>query len=226
MQPATQLADLTNQANAGLSLNRLEAFSPGLGGSFSNLGAVTRDLTAGRLPFEDVLDIVSDRQELSGALGTPGGSTNATLADLGLSRLDAITQGSNMFNSLVNTANSLAPQSNAGDFFLSTQQRLSAEQTQRAREQAAAQSAAFINASPDPAAAGLFDADTAAALATVNGALGNASSFGNNLAPLGSAVGTAAQIYGNQQNTNALINAYSQNRNQTQGTREAYSSTR
>jgi hypothetical protein len=73
------------------------------------MGNNASELLNGRLPFDDVMGIVSNRQELSNTLGTPGTSTNATLKDLGMSRLSAMNQGGDMMSRIAQLAQMIDP---------------------------------------------------------------------------------------------------------------------
>ncbi len=145
------------------NLRRARTLQPNFDTLTGQIGSVTEDLLFGRLPFSDVLDIVSDRQSLSATLGTPGGAAPATLKDLGLSRLDAITQGFNMFSSFQDTlARSVSPISRFEETLgvlpftsLTANQRVAGELA----AQVQAQNAEIIRASADPAAAQLFQQD-------------------------------------------------------------------
>ncbi len=204
---ADRFADEINTFTVDNDINRLEQIYPGFQGNLSQVSGVTSDLLHGRLPFDDVLDIVSDRQELSNALGTPGGSAPATLADLGLRRLDAIDQGANMFQRFINTANQISPlqnQTRPGDLLLTPQQRIEAETQQRVLEQASTQSANFLKASPDPAAASLFNSELQAQLVNA-GLQGNVPSV-NTGALLGQGFTNAANVYAAYLNNQASRN--------------------
>ena len=149
-----------------LNLDRARTLYPGYDSAVSSYTGATKDLLEGRLPFEDVLGIVSDRQSLSGAIGVPGGAGSATLKDLGLSRLGAIETGAKMFQSFLTTqANAVSPipqlvrPDQIFDYtMLTPATRLSADITQQQLKQQSLQSAEFLAAGPDPAAQALFGA--------------------------------------------------------------------
>lgn len=151
-----QYADETLSMN----LDRILSFIPNFNEQSAYINTASEDLLSGQLPFEDVMDIVSDRGSLAGSLGTPGGSFNASLKDLGLSRLSAIQQGQNMFQSFAQTLASVVspiPQYARGDEILpytslTAQGRVQGELA----TVEAAQKAALIEAMADPAAAALF----------------------------------------------------------------------
>jgi len=185
--------DFTNRISDDVlqrNLTRARTLQPNFDILTGQIGSVTEDLLFGRLPFSDVLDIVSDRQSLSASLGTPGGSAPATLKDLGISRLDAITQGFNMFSSFQDTlARSVSPISRFEETLgilpftsLTANQRVAGELA----AQVQAQNAEVIRASADPAAAQLFQQDF---FATREAAGIRA---GTSIANLSGAVGTSA----------------------------------
>lgn len=181
-----QLSDET----LSLNLERMRSLVPNYDTISGQIGNVTEDLLFGRLPFDDVLDIVSDRQSLSASLGTPGGQTNATLKDLGMSRLGAMQTGFGMFQGFANTlASSVSPIPQ----FMSGGQMLpftSLEANQRVMGELettkALQNAEIIRSMPDPAASELFQQEF---LAGQNAAQMRA---GTAIPNFGAGVGTSA----------------------------------
>lgn len=151
-----QFSDETLQLN----LERVTDLVPNFRTQTGQINAVTEDLLFGRLPFDDVLDIVSDRQSLAATLGTPGGQTSATLKDLGISRLDATQQGLNMFSQFqqtLQTAVSPTPQFARGDEVLPFTSLTGAQRVQaELATTEALQKAELIRSMADPAAAALF----------------------------------------------------------------------
>lgn len=143
-----------------LNLERITNLVPNFRTQTGQINTVTEDLLFGRLPFDDVLDIVSDRQSLAGVLGTPGGQTSATLKDLGLARLDAIGQGFSMFTQFAQTLQSAispTPQFARGDELLPFASLTAAQRVQgELATTAALQNAELIRSGADPAAAALF----------------------------------------------------------------------
>ena len=94
-----KIDELTSALNASLRADsglRIENFAPGFQANLKTLTNAAGSLVNGRLPYSDVMDIVANRGELAGSLGTPGTATNATLKDLGLSRLSAMQSGADM----------------------------------------------------------------------------------------------------------------------------------
>lgn len=162
---ATEAADVVNarlsRSVLDNNLMRIRELFPDFDRASESFSGATADLLAGRLPFEDVMDIISDRQSLAGSVGTFGTQTNATLKDLGLSKLDAIQTGGNMFQQFAQTLNSSVspiPQNFASGASLLpfTTQTPELQLRIAENEQASAQGAEFLSASPDPAASQLF----------------------------------------------------------------------
>lgn len=161
----SDLTSRTNAINVNDANSRINTLLPGYGGDLSSYQGATKSLLDGQLPFSDVLDIVSNRGELNNALGTPGAGTNATLKDLGISRLQATQQGGSMFQSILGSLNqNVSPTGNlftAQSNYLTPGARLSGDLEQAQLQQQSGQSAAFLAASADPAAAGSFNNDLA-----------------------------------------------------------------
>lgn len=153
----------TNALNRSEDLARISAFLPEFTNTLGAYEGATSDLINGRLPFEDVLGIVSNQAELGASLGTPGTRTNATLKDLGVSRLQATQQGGNMFQgllgSLASSVNPLGSQFLAQGNYLTPQNYLSTALAQAGLQQQSQQSANFLAASPNPGAANLFNTE-------------------------------------------------------------------
>lgn len=190
------------------NLERARTLQPNFDILTGQIGAVTEDLLFGRLPFEDVLDIVSERQSLSAALGTPGGAAPATLKDLGLSRLGAMQQGFNMFTSFQDTlARSVSPISRFEETLgvlpftsLTANQRVSGELL----AQIQAQNAEIIRASADPAAAQLFQQEFLATqtAAGIRAGTGNTIFGSAGTTALGTGITAGSQAFARQQQLN------------------------
>jgi hypothetical protein len=139
------------------------------------MSSSSKALLGGQLPYSDVLDIVSGRQELGNTLGTAGTYTGATLKDLGLSRLQAQQTGSEMMSRIGNLVESIDPisqRSRPQDWMLApsatvplkqqdTQFGASYDQMERILAQQSEQNANVLNAAADPAARGIFGAEFA-----------------------------------------------------------------
>lgn len=153
-----QLTSGANDATLRGDLSRIQQLVPGYQATSQNLGRAASALSAGMLPFEDVQDIVSDRSSSSGALNVPGGSSPATLRDLGMSRIGAINQGNSLFQSMIAGANAgvspVSDQMRTGSFFTSPQQQGNLDLQQAQLIQNSDQNANDLAASPDPGSAG------------------------------------------------------------------------
>lgn len=156
----SKLVSGTNAINRAEDIGRISAFLPEFTNTLGSYEGATQALINGQLPFEDVLGITSNQAELGASLGTPGTRTNATLKDLGISRLQATQQGGQMWQSLLGSlATSVNPIGNqflGQSNYLTPQNRLSADLSQAGLDQASRQSAAFLAASPNPGAQNLW----------------------------------------------------------------------
>lgn len=144
------------------AIDRAEFMGTGYTENIGKARNVASMLLGGQLPYDDVLDIVSNRAELQNKLGIPGSGTRATLKDLGLSRMDAFDKGLSTFeriNAIAESVNPSAARIRPADRMLTPQNRLSADLEQAARDQASRQSGAFLEAMADPVAANLFSAN-------------------------------------------------------------------
>ena len=168
---ATALTGGINRALTDQALERINRLYPNYAQTASNVGSAAEALSRGELPFEDVMDIVSNRSSLAASLGTPGGSRPATLRDLGLSRLEAINAGNSLFQQMVQSASEIDPitrHSSPQTFMLDPATRLTADITQAENVQASGQSAANIAAMPDPVARGLAQLEMLSGASTPN----------------------------------------------------------
>lgn len=167
---AIQLMDRVNPEIWRNDLSRIRQFMPGFDEARSTYLGNTQALLRGELPFQDVQDIVSNRSSLSASLGTPGGSRNATLRDLGVSRLDAMNQGGSMFQNFIQMAEAISPNSKQmtpQSSFLSPSERLQADIMQRSLEQQGRASAAMAEAMPNPAENALVNAEIGLKMASM-----------------------------------------------------------
>jgi hypothetical protein len=201
---AENLAAQTNTFNLGQAQARAGALVPNYQTNLDQMGKVTQDLLLGKLPYSDVLDVTSNRSGLAASLGTPGGSQNATLKDLGLSQLSAETQGANMFETMLQGAQQVMPTSmlqNPNTMFYdpSTQEQLSLNQNAQNIEQAqlvqqSQQSANNLAAAPNPAAASLFNLNASLIPATLQ--MNSSGVLGAGLANAGGALGGSLSQFG------------------------------
>jgi hypothetical protein len=209
---AEALSTSTNAYNLGQAQQRIGALVPNYQANLDQMGAVTKSLLLGQLPYSDVLDITGNRSSLAASLGTPGGSANATLKDLGLSQLSAETQGANMFETMLQGAQQVFPTSmlsNPSSMFYdpTTLAGLQLQQNAQNIEQAqlvqqSSQSANNLAAAANPAASSLFNLNASLIPATLN--------LGNNSA-LGAGISNAASALGGGLSSYSLLNALKQN---------------
>lgn len=155
----TAINDLVYNSNKYLdadAMTRANRFVPGYKTAMRTYGAAGNDLLNGRLPFGDVSKIVSDRTDLTNALGTPGaGGFNGTLKDLGVSQLDAIKTGGSILKDMVGIAETVNPvnrRSRPQDMFVTPSERIPWELQQHQLEQQSQQNANNLAAAGDPAA--------------------------------------------------------------------------
>lgn len=211
-EPAKQLAEKVTDANVQIDLDRARSILPNYDEIVGSIGRNAEALAGGQLPYDDVLDIVSNRGQLSGRLGLSGSgmATNATLRDLGISRLDAMNQGQNMFQSFMSTAaQAISPLSRAGDVresFLTPAQRAQFDIQQRIHQYQADALQAQAEAMPDPAASQLFMAEYENAGGKA--ALDYNAWIGPALSTIGSAVGSGYTNYNAQKQEQARTDAY------------------
>lgn len=211
---ALQLTQMVNPSIWQNDLARIRKLMPTYDDSRDLYLGTTKSLLAGQLPFQDVEDIVSNRSGISGMLGTPGGGRNATLRDLGMSRLTAQQQGASMFQQFIQMAEAISPvsaQLRPQQMMFSPQERLQSDILQRSLEQQGRASAAMAEAMPDPAAAGMANAQIGLSFAGLGSsyqptagmgmqALGQGiSAFGGALGMMGGRQQQPAPLYGGGQ---------------------------
>lgn len=135
---------------------RAKKFIPGFKGMMRQYGEAGTDLLGGNLPFEDVLGIAANSNELGASLGVPGGRLPGTLRDIGVSKLGAIQAGGGILKDMVNIAGAVAPTSsyaNPTSMFLSPTDQVNWEIQQQQLIQQSNQNANNLAAAADPAAA-------------------------------------------------------------------------
>lgn len=139
------------------AMKRATQFIPGYKSAMDTYGRAGNDLLNARLPFSDVLDIVSNRTDLTNSVGIPGqGGTNATLKDLGLSQLDAVKAGGGILKDMVGIAETVNPVSRRAkpqDMFLDPTERVNWQLQQNQLIQQSEQNKNNLAAAADPAAA-------------------------------------------------------------------------
>jgi hypothetical protein len=101
------------------------------------------------------MGIVSNRNEMTNALGIPGTGTNATLKDLGLSQLDAVKAGGGILKDMVGIAETINPvgrRMSPQSMMISPQDRIRMTMEQNQLIQQSDQNKYNLGASGDPTA--------------------------------------------------------------------------
>lgn len=185
---------VSNKANRLLSqqdLRRAGKFIPGFKSILETQANNANDLVSGRLPYEDVLQIAGNSNQLAGALGTPGTGAPGTLRDLGLSQLQGMQTGQGLLQSMVGIAEQVSPiarYSRPQDFLLTPSQTVPWEIEQQQLIQQSQQSANNLEAGVSPTqmaqnAAALSGASNpysgvGPAISSIGGAMSSPSAFG------------------------------------------------
>lgn len=178
---------LVGKTNASLStqdMKRITKFIPNFKSIMQTEANNANDLTRGQLPYDDVLDIASNRSGLANSLGTPGAAGPATLKDLGVSRLSAMDSGANLLRNMVGIAEQVSPiarYSRPQDYLLTPSQTIPWEIEQRQLEQQSEQNANNLAAGASPSA-------LAGAAAQASGATNPYASIGPALGSIGGAL--------------------------------------
>lgn len=201
---ASALSSGINKEISKATRTRIEGWDPSFMGALSTLEKTRNQTLKGRLPYEDALAITADRGRLANDLGQAGGSGPQTAADLGMKRLDLMTNiGPNLTASIVNILNGVDPiarHSLPQDYLLSPREgvpmAIQDRQFGATFNMDSQLTQAYLDAAPDPAAAGMFN------LQAFQAGLGNPGQ-GSGTAMLG-AVGNAFSALG-QINWGALM---------------------
>lgn len=136
-------------------MKRIMRFIPNFKALMAQEGLNAGSLSKGELPYDDVLDIASNRSGLANSLGTPGSAGPATLKDLGISRLSAMDSGANLLRNMVGIAEQVSPvarYSRPQDYMVYPRETIPWEIEQRQLEQQSQQSANNIAAGASPSA--------------------------------------------------------------------------
>lgn len=154
--PASKaLSRNTNAFITNDSLRRIQALVPGYMASMQRLGLNANDLLNGRLPFDDVDQIVGNASGRTASIGVPGSAGPATLRDLGVSGLQATNMGAGLLKDMVGIAEQTSPISRyrtpTADF-VSPADRIRTQLEQSQLIQQSDQNANNLAASGDPAA--------------------------------------------------------------------------
>lgn len=90
---AKTLSQAISRAITSVMKDRVQAFDPLFLQTLKKAGQNANMMTSGQLPYQDALDIVSGQGNLAPLMGTAGGRRPQTYRDLGLSRLQLMSQG-------------------------------------------------------------------------------------------------------------------------------------
>lgn len=162
---AGQLSSGINRQISAATRARIEGWDTSFMGAMNTLYNTRNETLKGRLPYQDALAITADRTRLANDLGFAGGSGPQIAADLGMKRLDLMTNvGPNLTASVVNILNAVDPiqrHTTPTDFLLRPNEAVPwAIQDRQFGAEFNFQSAltqATLDAAPDPAAQGLFN---------------------------------------------------------------------
>lgn len=167
---AKELVDKVNPSIWENDINRIRTMMPQFDRARDSYVGTTRMLQEGKLPFSDVMDITSASSSSAAAGGTPGGSRNATLKDLGLSRLDAMERGNSMFANFMQIAQEISPvehQMRPQQMMFTPQERAQMDIEQAALDQQGRASAELARAMPDPATNAIVNAQIGLEMASM-----------------------------------------------------------
>jgi hypothetical protein len=174
-----RLVDRTNRGIIENDLNRIRRLAPGYDDRVADMFSEITANMKGDTNLSDFFpELIRNRAEISGAIGTPGTSNAITTRDLGLGALSLQDRGMSMFQSWLNTAN----------------QNVSPIASQLVQQ--SGQAGAYPDAMPDPTAAGMFQARLGALAQTTPQA--QPSMLGPILQGAGSVIGAAGSAYERQ----------------------------
>lgn len=118
------------------------------------LSCTINDLLAGKLPVDDVIEVVKDGAEVAALNGRVGNTHNMTMRDLGISRLRAQREGQAAFQSRLTSLNAdvapLSKQVAVRDFLQTGSQRIAFALTTASLIQQSLQNEANADAAGDP----------------------------------------------------------------------------
>lgn len=166
-QPINNLVQVDNDKITQEALRRARRLVPGYDSMMRTYGAAGSDLLNMKVPFDDVLGIISERNELANTIGVPGaGTINATLKDLGMSRMGALQAGGGILKDMVGMAESISPVSRYETptrWMVNPTDRINMELNQNQLIQQSEQNANNLEATGDPAAYAQFQLQLAQA---------------------------------------------------------------
>lgn len=196
-----KLVGRTNRGIIENDLSRIRSLAPGYDERVADMFSEITANMKGDTNLSDFFpELIRNRAEISGAIGTPGTSNAITTRDLGLGALSLQDRGMSMFQSWLNTANQnvspIASQMRPQEMMFTPAQRLDADMMQAQLVQQSGQAGAYLAAMPDPTAAGIFQARLGALAQTTPQA--QPSMLGPILQGAGSVIGAAGAAYGGQ----------------------------
>lgn len=218
---AAGLSSGINREISASTRQRIEGWDPSFMGAMSTLQKTRNQTLKGRLPYEDALAITADRNRLANDLGNAGGAGGQVAADLGLKRLDLMTNvGPGLTASIVNILNGVDPvtrHTTPKDFLIEPREAVPwaiADNQFGAQFNMTGQlTESYLDAAPDPAAQGMLNfkafqagfaggvpgtgAQTAAVIGQAFQSMGNI-----NWAGMYSGRNSSAQIYSTPPNAN------------------------
>lgn len=162
---ASALSAGINKAISASTRQRIEGWDPSFMGAMSTLQRTRNQTLKGRLPYEDALAITADRNRLANDLGNAGGAGGQIAADLGLKRLDLMTNiGPGLTASIVDILNGVDPvtrHSTPKDYLIEPREAVPwaiADNQFGAQFNMTGQlTQSYLDAAPNPAAQGMFN---------------------------------------------------------------------
>lgn len=158
---AAELTDAINTSISQQTRKRIEGWDPTFTASMTQLQKNRDMVNAGYLPYADALSIAADRGRLANDLGQSGGASPQIAADLGMKKLDLMTnvgpQLSQMIANIIGQVDPVGRHALPQDYLLAPSQTVpwAIQENQFGATFQAEQNA--IAAMPDPAAAGLLN---------------------------------------------------------------------
>jgi hypothetical protein len=194
---ASGLSGGINKEISKATRERISGWDPSFMGALSTLQGTRNETLQGHLPYEDALAITADTSRLQADLGNAGGSTPQVARDLGMKRLDLMTNiGPNLTASIVNILNGVDPvarHSLPQDYLISPREgvpmAIQDRQFGSTFNMESQLTGAYLDAAPNPAAQGLFNMQAfQAGMGTPGAGSGAAAmqSVGNAFSALGS----------------------------------------
>lgn len=162
---AGDLSSNVNRMISNASRRRIQGWDPSFVGNLQAL-AQTRDLTSqGYLPYEDAMNIIGSRGRMGADLGIAGGTGAQTARDLGMTRLQLMTEtGPGLaarITDIINAVDPIQRHATPNEYLLPTQAGVGAaiQENQFAANFGFQQNMAMagFNALPNPQAQGLFN---------------------------------------------------------------------